>query len=132
MGGTTLNANSYTYTQNNGNISIPNVTGDLNIRVTANFACLVKGTKILLANGKYKNIENITYEDLFALWDFEIGKITYEYPIWLEKKTVTNKYTKTTFSDGKNIKTVALHGMFSPTYNEFISVNDENKYKVGT
>lgn len=132
MGGTTLNASSYTYTQNNGNISIPNVTGDLNIRVTANFACLVKGTKILLANGKYKNIENITYEDLLAVWDFENGKITYEYPIWLEKKTVTNKYTKTTFSDGKNIKTVALHGMFSPTYNEFISINDENKYKVGT
>lgn len=132
MGGTTLNANSYTYNQNNGSISIPNVTGDLNIRVTANFSCLVKGTKILLANGKYKNIENVTYNDLLAVWNYETGSITYEYPIWLEKKSFTNKYRKTTFSDGTSISTVALHGLFSPTYNEFIAVNDEDKYKVGT
>ncbi len=132
MGGTTLNANSYTYNQNNGSISIPNVTGDLNIRVTANFSCLVKGTKILLANGKYKNIENVTYNDLLAVWNYETGSITYEYPIWLEKKSFTNKYRKTSFSDGTSISTVALHGLFSPTYNEFIAVNDEDKYKVGT
>ncbi len=132
MGGTTLNANSYTYSQNNGTISIPNVTGDLNIRVTANFSCLVKGTKILLANGKYKNIENVTYNDLLAVWNYETGSITYEYPIWLEKKSFTNKYRKTSFSDGTSISTVALHGLFSPTYNEFISVNDTEKYKVGT
>ena len=54
MGGSTLAASNYTYNQNNGSISIPNVTGDLNINVTANFSCLVKGTKILLANGNIK------------------------------------------------------------------------------
>ena len=132
MGGTTLNANSYTYSQNNGTISIPNVTGNLNIQVTATFSCLVKGTKILLANGKYKNIEDVTYNDLLAVWSYETGSITYEYPIWLEKKSITNKYRKTTFSDGTSISTVALHGLFSPTYNEFIAVNDTEKYKVGT
>ena len=132
MGGNTLSTSNYTYTQSNGSISIPNVTGDLNIQVTANFSCLVKGTKILLANGLYKKIEDITYNDLLAVWNYETGSITYEYPIWLEKKSYTNKYRKTTFSDGTSISTVALHGLFSPTYNEFIAVNDTEKYKVGT
>ncbi len=132
MNNTQLSTSQYTYNQNNGSISIPNVTGNLNIQVTASFACLVKGTKILLANGEYKNIENITYNDLLAVWNYETGSLTYEYPIWLENKAYTNKYTKTTFSDGTYLKTVALHGLFSPTYNEFISVNDSEKYKVGT
>lgn len=132
MGGNTLNANSYTYTQNNGNISIPNVTGDLNIQVNANFSCLIKGTKILLANGNYKNIEDITYNDLLAVWSYETGSITYEYPIWIEKKSISDKYTKITFDDNTLLGVVALHGLFSPTYNEFLAVNDKDKFKVGT
>ena len=65
MGGTALTRSEYSYTRNNnerGIITIPNVTGDIVIRATgvsSGGGCLVEGTKILLANGKYKNIEDI-------------------------------------------------------------------------
>ena len=124
----------YTYSSNNGNITINNVTGNITITAEGRSTggiCLVKGTKILLANGKYKNIEDIRYNDLLSVWSYDSGSITYEYPIWIEKTSTINNYQKTTLSDGTILKTVGFHGVFSPTYNEFISVDDYTKFKVG-
>ena len=94
--------------------------------------CLIEGTKITLANGTTKNIEDITYYDLLSVWSYDTGSIKYEYPAWIEKVNVTDSYQKTTFSDGTTLKTVGYHGVFSVTHNEFISVDDYDKFKVGT
>lgn len=131
MGGRTITS-GYTYSNNNGNITIPNVTGDIVITANGTFSCLIEGTKVLLANGKYKNIENVNYNDLLSVWDYENGKITYEYPIWIEKTKKTKLYQKTTFSDGSELNTLGYHGVFSVKDNEFISVDDYSKFKVGT
>jgi hypothetical protein len=70
------------HTYNNGTLTVENVTGDLEITGTTNYnGCLVEGTKILLANGTYKNIEDRSYDDLLQGWKYETGTITYEYPI---------------------------------------------------
>ena len=133
MNGNTLR-NGYTYSANNGNITINNVTGPITITASGERnggICLVEGTKIMLSNGKYKNIENITYNDLLSVWSYDTGNITYEYPIWIEKTNTIDSYQKTTFSDGTILKTVGFHGIFSSTYNEFISVDDYSKFKVG-
>lgn len=126
----------YTYDSDNGNITINNVTGDITITAqgtsTGGGICLVEGTKILLSNGKYKNIENITYNDLLSVWSYDSGSITSEYPIWLEKTSSISSYQKNTFSDGTVLNTVGFHGIFSSTYNQFISVDDYEKFKVGT
>lgn len=135
MGGNTLTSgnNGYTWSESNNKVTINKVTGDVEIKITTrSSACLVEGTKILLSNGKYKNIENITYNDLISAWSYDHGSITYEYPIWIEKKAKASRYQKTTFSDGSELKTYGYHGVFSPTYNEFISVDDTFKFKVGT
>ena len=134
MNGQTLR-NGYTYNSNNGNITINNVNGNISITASGNRnggICLVKGTKILLADGSYKNIENVNYYDLLKVWSYDTGSITYEYPIWIEKTSTTDHYQKTTFSDGTVLNTVGYHGIFSSTYNEFISVDDYSKFKVGT
>ena len=56
MGGETLDSSQYTYSNNTGELSIPNVTGDLTINGNApQGGCLIQGTKIKLANGKEKN-----------------------------------------------------------------------------
>lgn len=128
MGGNQLSSSDYTWSS--GNLSIPNVTGDLVINITA--SCLIEGTKVLLANGKYKNVEDITYNDLLYVWNYETGSLVKEYPIWIEKKNATKFYQKTTFSDGTILKTLGYHGVFSPTYNEFISVDDIERFKIGT
>lgn len=137
MGGNALTRNrGYTWSTNNstGTMTIPNVNGNITINITATSGgCLVEGTKIKLANGKTKNIESINYTDLLAVWSYDTGKLTYEYPIWIEKSKESDSYQKTTFSDGTVLKTVELHQVFSLNENKFVNIYDENGYiKVGT
>ena len=129
MNGQTVNNNRYTY--RNGQFSITNVTGDLEITGETG-TCLVAGTKVKLANNKEKNIEDIKYDDLLLVWSYDTGSPTKEYPIWIEKEKKTNNYTKITFSDNSEIKIVGNHSFFSTDYNEFISALDKEKFHVGT
>ena len=127
----------YTYTQNSGAVTLnaAYVTEDLTITgaATYNNVCLVEGTKIKLANGKYKNIEDIKYDDLLSVWSYDTGSLTYEYPIWIEKAHETTSYQKTTFSDGTILKTVGLHQVYSLDDNKFVNIIDEKgTVKVGT
>ena len=133
MGDTTLTSGTdYTYSSSSGTITINKITGDVTITASASSICLVKGTKVSLANGKTKNIEDITYNDLLLVWNYETGSYTYEYPIWIENGKTTAFYQKTTFSDGTILKTVGKHGVFSKDINAFVSVNDSNNFKIGT
>jgi len=133
MGGTTLTSGTdYTYSQSTGEISIPNVSGDITITAEATSSCLAEGTKILLANGKTKNIEDITYDDLLLVYNYETGKFTFEYPIWIEKEGSSNSYTLSTFSDGTTLKTIGSHGIYSYDSNKFINVADATEYHIGT
>ena len=85
-----------------------------------------------LADGLVKNVEDITYSDLLAVWNYENGSITYEYPIWIEKEQTTNHYQLTKFSDGTVLKTIGYHGIFNMDMNMFVSVDDMDNFKVGT
>ena len=123
----------YTYSNSSGQITINNVTGPITITAQARTTtCLVEGSKVLLANGSYKNIEDVTYNDLLAVWSYDNGNITYEYPIWIEQTKTSTHYQRTHFSDGSYLDTIGYHGVYSSTYNMFISVDDYSKYKVGT
>ena len=137
MGGTTLSTDSYTYTRNTnartGTITIQNVTGD--IVITASGAssglCLVEGTPILLANGKTKNIENITYDDLLLVFDHTKGTTTEVYPIWLEKKQINKKYTKVTLEDNTVIKFAKNHTIYNADKNMYASILNREELNVG-
>ena len=131
MGGIKLTTADYTYDSSSGAVSIPNVSGDISISGTAG-TCLIEGTKVRLANGLVKNVEDITYSDLLAVWNYETGSITYEYPIWIEKEQTTNHYQLTKFSDGTVLKTIGYHGIFNMDMNMFVSVDDMDNFKVGT
>ena len=136
MGGVALNNNEYTYTRNGNDsatISIPNVTGDIVISATGtNGGCLVEGTKILLANGKYKNIEDIDYDDLLTVYNHVNGEITYVYPIWLEKKQVSNNYIKVTLEDNTVIKFTKDHSLYNVDTNMYASILDSSQIDVGS
>lgn len=133
MGGVELTSgNEYTYNSSSGKLVINRVTGDITISGSASWYCLIKGTKIRLATGEYKNIEDIWYDDLLAVYDHELGGITYEYPIWIEKETKVQHYQKTTFSDGTVLKTFGDHGVFSMDNLKYVSVTDNENFKIGT
>ena len=134
MNGTRLTTSAYSYSSDTGVVSIANVNGDITIRAMADWSgiCLVEGTKVRLADGSKKNIEDINYYDLLSVLSYDTGQLSKEYPIWIEKKGTTNSYQKTTFSDGSILKTVGYHGIFSKDLNRFISVDDPENFKVGT
>ncbi len=133
MNGNTLTSGTdYTYNSSSGAITINKIVGDVTITASASGGCLIKGTKITLANGQKKNIEDISYDDLLLVWNYETGTYTYEYPIWIEKTKKTEKYQKTTFSDGSVLNTYGEHGVFSKELNAFVSVNDKSNFKIGT
>lgn len=127
MNGRTLTSGT-DYTVSGSSYVISKVTGDIVFTISS--SCLVKGTKILLANGTYKNIENIGYDDLLSVWNYDTGKITYTYPAFIENSFKVSSYTKTTFSDGSILKTYDSHGIFSYDLNRYILTTDK-KYKVG-
>ena len=129
----TMEGGNPNYTYNNGSLTIRNVTGDVTVTGTApQNTCLIEGTKILLANNKTKNVEDIKYDDLLLVWNYETGKVTKEYPVWIEKEKKTDSYTKITFSDKSTINIKGNHSFFSSDINKFVSVNDKENFHIGT
>ena len=125
MGGRTLAAGTdYTYTRNNGRVSIPNASGNITITAAAAGGCLIEGTDILLADGSTKKVEDITYDDLLAVWNYETGQLDAEYPIWIEREHRTENYQWAHFSDGSDLYTTRHHGIFRVDLNRFISVQN--------
>lgn len=126
---------NFTYDNTTGAISIPSVTGD--IVITANGIskieiCLVEGTKILLADGTYKNIEDIEYTDLLAVYDHLNGGVTHVYPIWIEKEGKTSSYEKITFDDDSFIKVAGKHCLFDTELNKYVDVSNSGEFSVGS
>ena len=105
----------------NRRVTVTNVSGPIEINVSTN--CLIEGTKIMLWNGTYKNVEDITYNDLLKVWNHETGTYGYEYPAWIEKAGKVSKYTKVTFSDGTELKIASDHRLFSRRLNKYVNVN---------
>lgn len=133
MGDVTLTSGTdYTYSSSSDIIVINKVTNDVTITASASSNCLIEGTKIMLADGSYKNIEDIRYDDLLMVFDHENGGVTYEYPIWVEEGKETTKYQRTTFSDGSILNTFGPHGVYSVDLKRYISVTDDDNFKVGT
>jgi len=124
---------NYTYSANSGELKINNVTGDLTITASGRTGtCLVEGTKILLANGKYKNVEDITYTDLLAVWSYDTGSITYEYPLLIKNEKKGSGYYKITFSDNTYINIFSDHGFYNYDLKKFVSFKDKKNFKVGS
>lgn len=131
MGGQTLTSGTgYTYSQNNGTVSIPNVNG--NISITGRASCLVEGTKILMADGSYKNVEDIGYDDLMAVWSYDTGSLVAEYPIWIEKESSPKEYLEISFSDNTTLNTYGDHGIYNDDLGMFVSTEDREHFNIGT
>ncbi len=128
----------YTLSNNNTLTIQPPITGNIIIQVAAvqnsggGGTCFAEGTKILLANGKYKNIEDIRYTDLLKVYDHVNGGTTEVYPAWLEKEGLSGDYRKITFSDGTDLKIVHKHAIFDVDKKRFINIANDEECKVGT
>ena len=73
--------------------------------------CFVAGTKILLSNGKYKNIEEIIENDIIASYDIE-NKIIEESPIEGVKLDYSSDIIKIYLENGITVKSTSNHPYF--------------------
>jgi len=137
MNGNDLTTNQYSWNRTNNNktgqviINANVINADVSITVDAS-GCLVEGTKVLLANGTYKNIEDIDYSDLLMIYDHKKGEISYAYPIWVEIPHRVPSYIKVTFSDNSYIDVATMgHSIFSVTLNKYVNMAS-SEFKVGS
>ena len=123
----------YSYSRNNGTLNVYRVNGDLALEGSATYnGCLIEGTKILMANGEYKNIENIDYDDLVMVHSYDTGELVPGYLVWIEKAATVKDYQKNTFSDGTVLNSYSWHGLFSPELKRFVSTDNPEEFHVGT
>jgi hypothetical protein len=92
--------------------------------------CLVAGTMMSLANGTQKKIEDITYDDVLTVWNFDLGELSEARPLWVKRKQTAGHYTLLKFSDGTELRTVGHH-IFNKQAGEFTKIITDDT-PVGT
>ena len=108
------------------------------IRLFANFKssgfrglCLQEKTKITLADGTKKNIEDVNYDDELLVWNFDEGKLDKAKPIWIMDKQTTKSYIKYKFENGEEINTPG-HRIFNYDRQEFTEIEEDIDTPIGT
>ena len=124
---------AYSYNTSSHVLNVYHVTGDIEIRASGEQGtCFAEGTKILMADGSYKNVENIGYDDLLAVWNYDTGTLTSEYPLWIENEHITDEIIRVTFSDNSYIDFVGNHAIYSTDKNMFVNIQEDDDFKIGT
>ncbi|MCL4528127.1 MAG: Hint domain-containing protein [Chloroflexi bacterium] len=75
--------------------------------------CLVEGTLVAMADGTFKQIEDINYSDRLLVWNFDDGHFDAARPLWIKKAEVAYQYNLLEFSDGSTLKTINQHRIFN-------------------
>lgn len=108
---------STTYTMENYHI---NIGADSN-------TCFVEGTKILMGDMTYKNVEDIKPGDMIATWNFFEGKFEAQpVALYWNHGSTFRKTLKLNFSNGNTVEIVGEHGFFSVDENDFVQLNTSN------
>ena len=92
--------------------------------------CLVAGTLMSLADGTQKKIEDVTYDDVLSVWNFDLGELSEARPLWVKQSQTANDYTLVKFSDGTELRTVGHH-LFNKQAGEFTRITTDDT-PVGT
>lgn len=72
--------------------------------------CYIKDTNISLSNGMIKPVQDVTYDDVLLVWNFDEGKFDTAKPLWIKKEEITNNYYKVTLDNGNTIGLVGSNG----------------------
>ena len=71
--------------------------------------CLVEGTMVTMADGSYKAIEDVRYNDLLRVWNFDLGEFSEALPVFVKQEETHAEHYRFTFSDGTVLRTVGHH-----------------------
>lgn len=89
--------------------------------------CLVENTWITLFDGTKKYIQDITYDDLLLVWDFDNSKFASSRPLWIKTAQEINGYYCAIFDDNTELNFVNKHRIFNNTKGKFTNLfNKDN------
>lgn len=90
-------------------------------------SCFTQGTQILMANGQYKNVENLSYGEKIMTWNFFDGKYEpQDIAIIVDHGEEEYSITKLFFENGHELSVIGDHGVFDYDLNGFVYVTSEN------
>lgn len=105
-------------------------TADADYKFTSdNVTCIVEGTKITMADGTIKNVENLVVGDLVQVFNHETGQIDVSPIIFITHKdegAVRCDTIELCFSNGKTLKIANDHALFDKTTNRYEVLNEHN------
>ena len=119
---------SYSFTGINGKTVTANGVTFTIAEDTSGGACLAAGTRITMADGSKKAVENLRKGDLVMSVDHVTGKVTYK-EIVIVGKTYDADHDRNTFvfDDGTILATINEHGIFDLDLNQYVNI-DRNNY----
>lgn len=92
--------------------------------------CLVEGTLITLADGTYKNVEDLNYNDLLRVWNLETGKFDIQYPLAIVKGEQHGVKYRLTIEDGTYLEICGQHDIFDPEIHRFRTYGEGAIYEI--
>lgn len=96
-------------------------------------ACFAKGTKVLTADGKYKNIEDLKVGDYIKSFNHETGKIENQFITYIPYHS-KNVYEilELKFDNQKSIKVIVAHGFLNAITKQYEEISLRNvREKLG-
>lgn len=89
--------------------------------------CFASETPILMADGTYKNIEELSYADRIMTWNFFEGRYEEQgIAILVDHGEKEYQVTDLTFSNNSKLSIIADHGLFDYDLNQFVYLSAEN------
>lgn len=108
-------------TQVGSNVSLP-------VNAAYWIQCFVEGTLIKLSDGTQISVEDITYNHLLKVWNFDEGVEDESEILWINQSSVANYYWKVVLEDGTMLKLAGPtgHRMFNIQQGKFVYPKDFN------
>lgn len=95
-------------------------------------SCIIEGSKITLANGKQKKVEDLTGDEMLLVWNLHTG--TYDVApilcIDYDEKKISEIITLR-FSDGTKVEIVDEHAFFDSDLNRYVYLDKNAKDYIG-
>ena len=96
-------------------------------------SCLTPDTRILLANGSSKRVDELADDDILLVWDFDTGDLASAPITFFHRVHQEAAVLRVSFSDGTSVGVVDEHVFFDLTDRKYVAINsaDQESELVG-
>ena len=90
-------------------------------------SCLTPDTRILLADGSVRRVDELADDDILLVWDFDAGDFASAPITFFHRVRREAQVLRVSFSDGTSVGVVDEHVFFDLTDRRFVAVNSAGR-----